>query len=194
MTKDYTKLPRNHVRRSNRAVEDESWIKQFLHEAEFGVMATVHETQPFVNSNIYAYDEAAHAIYLHTARVGRTRANIDQAEQVCFSISRMGRLLPAKEALHFSVEYAGVTIFGAARVITDEVEATHGLQLMLDKYFPHLKAGQDYRPPVAEELKLTAVYRIDIEQWSAKRKQVEPDFPGAFLYESMVPQTTLKGA
>ncbi|MDM8532907.1 pyridoxamine 5'-phosphate oxidase family protein [Anaerolineales bacterium HSG25] len=191
MAKDYSQHACTHVRRSDRAVEDETWIKQFLHEAPMGVMATVHESQPFINSNIYVYDEAAHAIYLHTAKVGRTQANVDKAEQVCFSVSSMGRLLPAEEALHFSVEYAGVTIFGSARIITEQEEATHGLQLLLDKYFPHLEAGQDYHPPVVEELKRTAVFRIDIAHWSAKRKQVEPEFPGAFLYESKVPQTTL---
>jgi hypothetical protein len=52
---------------------------------------------------------------------------------------------------------------------------------MLDKYAPHLTAGEDYRPPVPEELKRTTVMRIDIEQWSGKKKEVG-DFDGAFWY------------
>lgn len=182
MPRDYAALPLNQVRRADRAVTDETWIKALLQRAPYGVLATVHEGQPFANQNIFVYDEPANAIYLHTARVGRTRANVEGAAKVCFSVSEMGRLLPADVALEFSVEYKGVIVFGQATVIEDEAEATEALQLLLDKYFPHLQAGVDYRPPVAEELKRTSVYRIDIEQWSGKQKQVAEDFPGAFFY------------
>ena len=57
------------------------------------------------------------------------------------------------------------------------------LQMLLDKYAPHLRPGEDYRPPVAEEIARTAVMRIDIESWSGKKKEVE-DFPGAFWYNA----------
>jgi nitroimidazol reductase NimA-like FMN-containing flavoprotein (pyridoxamine 5'-phosphate oxidase superfamily) len=182
LMRDYAALPINHVRRSDRDMADESWLRAFLHQAPFAALATQHDGQPFVNSNLFVYDEANHAIYMHTARVGRTRANVETYERVCLSISEMGRLLPANVALEFSVEYKGVTVFGTATVITDEGEQKYALQLLLDKYFPHLQPGEDYRPSTAEELRRTSVYRIDIEQWSGKQKKVEADFPGAFLY------------
>jgi len=182
MAKDYTALPYNEVRRADRAMNDEAWIKTMLNHAAMGYLATVHEGQPFINSNIFVYDEAAHVIYMHTARVGRTRGNIDEHERVCFTVTEMGRLLPAETALEFSVEYAGVVVFGTAEVMHDEAAASHALQLLLDKYFPHLEVGVDYRGVIPEELKRTSVYRINIEQWSGKRKEVAPDFPGAFMY------------
>jgi hypothetical protein len=153
-----------------------------LSRAAVGTLATVFDGQPFINSNLFVYDEATHVIYLHTARVGRTRANIEQEERVCFSVSEMGRLLPADTALEFSVEYAGVVVFGRASILQDGDEARYGLQLLLNKYFPHLRPGVDYRPTTDEELARTAVYRITIDQWSGKQKQAAPDFPGAFRY------------
>lgn len=183
MARDYAAQPYTAVRRDDRAVNDETWMKTFLHHADVGTLATVYEGQPFVNTNLFYYDEVQHCVYIHTARVGRTRANIDAEQNVCFSIMEMGRLLPADEALEFSVEYAGVTIFGKARVIDEEAEATVALQALLDKYAPHLAAGEDYRPPIPEELKRTSVFRIDIDDWSAKKKEVEADFPGAYWYE-----------
>jgi hypothetical protein len=170
------------IRRKDRAVEDESWIRDFLRRAPFGTLATVHDGQPFVNMNIFAYDEPAHILYMHTARTGRTRANIEASERVCFGVSTMGRLLPAARAKEFSVEYAGVVVFGRAEVVADEAEARHGLQLLLDKYCPHLRPGRDYRPITADELAVTTVYRIRIDGWSGKQKVAPADFPGAFHY------------
>jgi uncharacterized protein len=190
MPKDYAAMAPNEVRRSDRAVEDETWIKAMLHHAPVGALATIFEGQPFINTNLFVYDEAAHVIYTHTARLGRTRSNVEAQDRACFSISEMGRLLPAPEALEFSVEYSGVAVFGRVEIVEDSVEATRALQLILDKYAPHLKPGEHYRPPVEEEIKRTAVYRLQIESWSGKRKTVAPDFPGAYLYEDVAAKTT----
>ncbi len=174
--------PRAKVRRQDRAVHDDTWIAELLSRAPIGYLATAHDGQPFLNSNLFVYDPTRSAIYMHTARYGRTRDNVDADARVCLSVSEMGRLLPAEEALGFSVEYSGATVFGAARVVDDPEEASYGLQLLLDKYFPHLRPGEHYRPIIAEELARTSVYRIDIEEWSGKRKVAAEDFPGAFSY------------
>ena len=179
-------------------MEDEAWIAAFLHRAPVGVLATVSDDQPFINSNLFVYDEMSSAIYIHTARKGRTRDNMRQARsadsrsqdrpeqiepaKVCFHVFEMGRLLPADEALEFSVEYGGVTVFGRASVVSDREEAREWLQRLLDKYAPHLRPGEHYRPIMDEELVRTTVMRIDIDSWSGKRKQVADDFPGAFWY------------
>jgi len=63
----------------------------------------------------------------------------------------------------------------------------YALQLLRDKYAPHLRPGRDYSPTTPEERQRTSVYRIAIEEWSGRRKQVEPDFPGAFVYGSPPP-------
>ena len=171
---------RSSLRRRDRG-KDEAWVRAFMERAPYGYLATVGEDgQPFLNSNLFVYDANRHCIYLHTHRTGRTRDNLDVGQQVAFSASAMGRLLPAPEALEFSVEYCGVTAFGAGRVVEDVDEAKAALQALLDKYAPHLHPGRDYRATTDEELARTAVYRIDIEAWSGKQKEVEADFPGAF--------------
>ena len=184
MARDYATLPANEVRRKDRQKEDE-WIKAYLEAAPYGALATVHDGQPFINSNLFVYDPAEHAIFTHTAHVGRTRANVEEGDggvSACFSAFSMGRLLPADEALEFSVEYEGVVAFGRLRMVIEEEPAKHGLQLLLDKYAPHLRPGRDYREIIPEELKRTAVFRLDIESWSGKKKEAEADFPGAFIY------------
>jgi len=179
------------VRRADRAVEDDEWIRAALDAAPYGTLATAAAGQPFLNGNLFVYDRAAHAIYLHTARVGRTAANVDAAGMdgaaVCFGIFRMGRLLPAPEALEFSVEYEGVTVFGTAHRVGDRDEARRALQLLLDRYAPHLRPDRDYRGVTDDELARTAVWRVDIEEWVGKRKSAPADFPGAFIYDPPAP-------
>lgn len=181
---------RSEVRRRDRG-KDDAWIRAFLARAPFGFLATVDgEGQPFLNSNLFVYDEDRHCVYLHTARTGRTRDNLDRdgsgsgasgaGEPVAFSVAAMGRLLPAAEALEFSVEYAGVVVFGRGRVVEDAAESTAALRALLERYAPHLRYGEDYRAVTEAELRRTAVYRVDVETWSGKQKEVAPDFPGAF--------------
>jgi nitroimidazol reductase NimA-like FMN-containing flavoprotein (pyridoxamine 5'-phosphate oxidase superfamily) len=176
---------RSQVRRKDRAVSGEQWIRDFLRRAAFGTLATVRDGQPFVNMNIFVYDESAHALYLHTARAGQTRTNVEADERVCFGIGEIGRLLPASTAMHFSVEYSGVVVFGRARIVEDDGEAKRALQQLLDKYAPHLRPGRDYRPIQPEELAVTSVYRIEIEEWSGKQKVAPADHPGAFCYRQL---------
>lgn len=174
--------PRSAVRRRDRA-KDDAWIESFLEAAPFGFLATVADGRPFLNSNLFVYDRDARAIWVHTARTGRVRDNVQGGEPVCFSAAVMGRLLPADQALEFSVEYASVVAFGRAVVVEDDEERTRGLQLLLDNYAPHLHPGRDYRPIQPEELKRTAVYRIDVDAWSGKQKAESADFPGAFAVD-----------
>jgi uncharacterized protein len=182
MPKDYATLPRTQIRRSDRAVNDEAWMKALLHRAPIGTLATFHDGQPFLNSNLFVYDEAEHVVYMHTARLGRTRANIEIDQRICFTVFEMGRLLPADTALEFSVEYASVVIFGSDTRINDDELATDALHLLLQKYAPHLQKGKDYRAVIPQELNRTSVYRIAIEEWSGKKKEVPEVFPGAYSY------------
>jgi nitroimidazol reductase NimA-like FMN-containing flavoprotein (pyridoxamine 5'-phosphate oxidase superfamily) len=174
--------PHDPIRRRNRAVEDETWIRGFLHRAPTCVLATVHDGWPFLNPNLFVFDEASHVLYVHTAGVGKTRSNIEENGQVCVSVSEMGRLLPGPKVTDYSVEYASVVIFGKATIVSDRAEARWVFERQLAKYFPHLRLGQDYETFTDEEMMRAVVYRIDIGRWSAKQHREPDDFPGAFLY------------
>jgi len=174
-------------RRRDRAKED-AWIREFLHRAPAGTLAVSDPGggPPHLNTNLFAYDEGGEAILFHTARTGALRDAVGDAgpegAAASFSVFEMGRLLPADEALEFSVEYAGVVVRGGARIVASREAQEAALQCILDKYAPHLRPGRDYRPIAAEELKRTAVYRLEIEAWSGKEKKAASDFPGAYRF------------
>lgn len=168
------------MRRADRAMDDE-WNRSFLRQAPFCSIATVHNGRPFITTNTFVYDEGRHAIFLHTARTGRLRTNIDADPNICLTAAGMGRLLPAETAKEFSVEFASVVVFGRMTVLRDPQEALDAMQMLLDKYFPHLESAKDYRPITPQEIMEISAYRVDILEWSGKCKQAA-DTPGAFYF------------
>jgi nitroimidazol reductase NimA-like FMN-containing flavoprotein (pyridoxamine 5'-phosphate oxidase superfamily) len=156
------------LRRTDRAMTDDAEIADLLRQADICRIATTLNDQPFISANTFWYD--GERIFFHTATQGRTLTNIGQNPRVCLEVDWVGRWLPARTALEFSVEYTSVVVFGRARLLEDDAEKERALQGLLDKYFPDLKPGSDYRPITPKELEITAVFAVDIEAWSGKRK------------------------
>lgn len=172
------------IRRKDRAIHDDAWIADFLRRAPVITLAFSDGDQPMIKPTLFVYDPARHAVYFHASEFGRTADVLSAHPQAALNAFEMGRLLPADRASNFSLEYASVVAYGEIAIIEDEDEAIHGLQLLLDKYFPHLKSGADYTPTQPVELEVTAVFRLDIREWAGKRKKVAEDFPGAFIYHA----------
>ncbi|HUU54245.1 MAG TPA: pyridoxamine 5'-phosphate oxidase family protein [Armatimonadota bacterium] len=162
----------NRVRRRDRAVEDDAWIRSYLKEAPFGVLATEHGGQPFLTPLNFAYDEDSHALYFHGARTGRLFTNLAANPLVCFNACRMGALISASEGCAFDVEYDSVIVFGRARLIDDQAAIVHGLRLLVGKYAPDRPRAERSQPFLPSDVARTAVYRLDIDAWSAKRNPV----------------------
>jgi nitroimidazol reductase NimA-like FMN-containing flavoprotein (pyridoxamine 5'-phosphate oxidase superfamily) len=176
---DFTKM-----RRRGRAVTDESWIKSFLHRAAYGTLATVHDHQPFLNYMAYVYDEDKNEIYFHSALKGRTRSNIEKNPKACFGVAEIGRFYPGETAMEFSNEYSSVMVYGDVDIINNKDEAWRALQMLMDKYFPHLKPDVDYRAMTDREVEITSVFRLKIEQWIGKENKQPDDKPGAFFFDT----------
>lgn len=162
--------------------KDADWIRAYLESAPWGVLAFADESgPPHLNSNLFLFRGDPDRIYLHSARTGAMPTGLADAEGVSasFTAAGMGRLLPADTALEFSLEYHGVVASGRARTVEDVEEARDSLNGLLVKYAPHLAPGRDYREIVAEELGRTAVFRLDIDEWSGKEKAVR-EHPGSY--------------
>ena len=159
------------IRRQDRAITDDDWIADFLTKADYGVFATCKDGQPFTVARNFAYDADRHAIYFHGARKGRTFESVGTGIPVNLNVSEMGEWIVADRAMNFGVKYKGVVAFGRLTVVADVDEAKHGLQLIMDKHFPDLHPGVDYEAATDDDLKVTAVFRMDIEAWSGKEKK-----------------------
>lgn len=163
-------------RRRDRGREDD-WIRGFLDRATWGTLAVGGaDGPPHVNTNLFLRMADPERIYVHTARTGGLADAVTAAGEkgvpASFTAAVFGRLLPADTALEFSIEYAAVVITGQLRIVDDPVESTAVLHDLLARYAPGLIRGRDYRAVTPDELRRTAVYRLDVEAWSGKQKAV----------------------
>ncbi|MFV2043088.1 MAG: pyridoxamine 5'-phosphate oxidase family protein [Anaerolineales bacterium] len=154
-------------------VRDDDWIRGFLQQARIGHIATYWEGQPFITPSSFWFDEERNEIVFHSNIVGRVRANIEHHAQVCFETSESGDFLPSNVALEFTVQHAGVIVFGTARVIEASEARRRALYGLIGKYFPDMDAGKEYRPITDEEMARASVYAISIESWSGKKNWPE---------------------
>jgi nitroimidazol reductase NimA-like FMN-containing flavoprotein (pyridoxamine 5'-phosphate oxidase superfamily) len=174
MPKDYSlkATPPNEMRRPEYACDD-AWISGFLSRAQTGHIATVWDEQPFITPTLFWYDPEQNVIYFHSNITGRIRANVERHNRVCFEASQPGKFLPSNLALEFSMQYESVIVFGRARILKDEEEVRRALYGLIEKYFPGMTPGKDYRPITAQEQARTTVYAITIDSWSGKRNWKE---------------------
>lgn len=168
-------MPRNYENQSPTAFQrrphltkDDAWIRAFLKNAQIGHIATSVEDQSFINPTTFWYDEENHQIVFHSNVAGRVRSNIERNPKVSLEASELGRMLPSNVAIEFSLQFRSVLVFGTARLISDQAEAKKLLYGLIQKYFPAMTVGQEYREITEKELRATSIYAIQIEEWSGK--------------------------
>ncbi len=159
------------MRRKDREIKDDEWIIALLNRADYGVLATCKDGQPFTVARNFAYDRERHAVFFHGALKGRTYENVGEGTLANLNVSEMGEWILAERAMNFGVKYKGVVVFGTLHIEDDANEKKRGLQLLMDKHFPELKPDVDYEATTDVDLKVTAVLRLDVESWSGKEKK-----------------------
>ncbi len=157
------------VRRRDRAVEDDAWVRDFLLRAQYGSVATEAAGQPFINPVVFVYEPESHALFFHTGREGQIFANLAANPRLCFGASHLLGLRPGASAAQFDVAYESVAVFGRAELVEEREEAARVLRLILEKYFPELRYGEDYAAAASDQLARTAVWRVPVRVWRGKR-------------------------
>ena len=164
---------------------DDAWIRALLARVQVCRVATLWNTQPFINPTAFVYRPEHHDIVFHSNLAGRVRANVERAgeqgEQVCFEVSEIGRLLPSNDPLELSMQYRSVIVFGTVSVLEGEA-ARQGLTDLSARMFPLLRPGVEMRQISDDDLARTSVYSIVVSEWSGKENWQEmadqtPDWP-----------------
>jgi nitroimidazol reductase NimA-like FMN-containing flavoprotein (pyridoxamine 5'-phosphate oxidase superfamily) len=139
-------------------------------------------------------------VYLHGSRSNRLLRSLQAADRVCATFTCYDGLRVARTGFHSSVAYRSVVAFGPARLLAPD-ERERALDLLVEAVLPGRSA--ELRLPSREELQLTAVVSLSIEEASAKVSvgptEDEPadldapvwagDVPCALVYGDPVPAT-----
>jgi nitroimidazol reductase NimA-like FMN-containing flavoprotein (pyridoxamine 5'-phosphate oxidase superfamily) len=136
-------------------------------------------------------------LYLHGSTVNHMLTALGGGIDACVTVTLLDGLVLARTALHHSVNYRSVVLFGRATPIEDTVAKLAALAALVD----HISPGRSSacRPPNAKELAGTTVLGLPIAEASAKVRS-GPPLPevGEDLmlpyWSGVVPLVTTRGA
>ncbi len=135
----------------------------------------VVDGQPFVIPMNYHYEDGK--LYIHGARGGRLPREVRQGDPVCVTVTIVDGLVASRHALYHTMNYRSVVAFGQARAVGGDEAKTAIFDRMTQRYFEGRTMGVDYLPPTAQDLKITELLEIEIEELSAKVRTGPPKGP-----------------
>ncbi|MFK8080232.1 MAG: pyridoxamine 5'-phosphate oxidase family protein [Granulosicoccus sp.] len=173
MTRDSEVPPKGDKRRvrqsANRALYEKQDLYRVLDGANIGHVAFNDDGWPqSIPTAIARLDEH---LYLHGSRSSRLYKALAAGERVCVSVCMVDALIKARSAFHCSMNYRSAVIFGCAETVRNAEKET-----LLDRFTEHLIPGtiDDYRPPLAKELKATELVRLPLTQFAVKIRTGDP--------------------
>ena len=164
---------RNHPERS---VPDET--AEILSKGSVAHVGFVQDGLPYVIPMSYHYDPAKpDKLYIHGPVRSRAMKLVANGEPLCVTVTLVDGLVYSRKAMNHSINYRSVVLFGEGREITDEGEKSELFDEMVKRYFPGRNLEEHYVPPPSDDLGITALMEVRIEEWSAKARRGGPTGP-----------------
>jgi uncharacterized protein len=157
-------------RKPQRAAYDRDTVHRILDEGLVCHVGFVVEGQPFVIPMLHV--RRGESVYLHGSPASRLLQTLQGGAAVCLTVTLVDGLVLARSALHHSMNYRSVVLFGTASVVDEPGRKAEVLRALSE----HLVPGRwdDVRPPSPEELRRTLVLAVPITEASAKIRTGPP--------------------
>lgn len=159
----------------------------------------------FICSVAFQIDGAVHAIptihwrdgdhlYIHGAKASRMLKALNEGE-ACITITLADGLVLARSAMHHSMNYRSVVIYGRFELVAEPAVKQRSLQAFIDGLYPG--RWDTLRPVNEKELNATSLLRIPLTEASAKVrnwgvKDDEEDL-GWPVWAGVIPLSTVIG-
>jgi nitroimidazol reductase NimA-like FMN-containing flavoprotein (pyridoxamine 5'-phosphate oxidase superfamily) len=149
---------------------DRATIDAILDEGFVCHLGFVHDGYPVVIPTAYA--RSGDTIYVHGSAGSRMLRELAKEIDVCLTVTLVDGLVRARSAVHQSINYRSVVVFGRARPVEDQAERTAGFEAVVE----HLVPGRwdDTRLPNEKELATTRLLALSLEEASAKVRSGPP--------------------
>ncbi len=156
-------------RRHERGSYDRAVIDAILDATPLAHVGYIYEGSPYVTPTMQ-WREGDH-IYWHGSAASRMIEAAGGAE-VCVTVSLLDGFVLGRSAMHHSVNYRSVMIFGHAQIIADPAEKEAHFKAFIERLFPG--RWDSLRPVTEQEIKATGVLSLPISEASAKIRAAPP--------------------
>jgi nitroimidazol reductase NimA-like FMN-containing flavoprotein (pyridoxamine 5'-phosphate oxidase superfamily) len=162
---------RSKVRRlPKRASYDRGTIDAILDGGVIAHVGIVEEGMPVVVPMAYA--RRGDEVLLHGSSASRMMKALAAGAEACVVVTHLDAIVVARSGFHSSMNYRSVVLFGKANAITDHTAKREALDALVDHLIPGRVA--EVREASAEEMKVTAVVALPIDEVSAKIRTGPP--------------------
>ena len=121
-------------------------------------------------------------VYFHGSKRNRMFAALSASKQCCLVASLIDGFVLARAALHHSVNYRSVVIYGEAEEVTDDDAKLNAMKRLIGRFYPG--RWEQIRPPSPEEFESLRVFRLPIQEASAK---IRTGFPVPYEEDFGIP-------
>ena len=153
------------MRRSEREITSGDEIRAMLARESVVRVAFAVDSEPYIVPLSYGYDSARHALYLHTAMVGRKLDFAERNPRVCFEVEGPLVLRRADKACAWGLGYESLIGYGMLSEIVDAGEKALALSLLMRQQ-SGLESSWEFS---ASELCAVRVWQLTIESVTGKR-------------------------
>lgn len=158
------------MRHRERGSYERATVNAILDEALICHVGFVADGQPFVLPTTHArIDEQ---LYLHGAATNHMLGSIADGGRLCVTVTLIDALVLARSYFRHSMNYRSVVVLGAGRQVTDPAEKGRALHALIERVHPGRSAL--IRPPTPQELEVTTVLALALEEASAKIRTGPP--------------------
>lgn len=156
------------VRRPQRGFYDKETVHAILDAAMVAHIAYVVDGQPYCTPT--GFWREGELLYWHGSSASRMIRFQSPGVPVCVTVTHLDAIVLARSGFHHSVNYRSVMAYGTARLVEDPDEKRRAMDGFVDRFFPGRSAT--LRPPSTQEIKATSFVVMEIEQASAKIRDV----------------------
>jgi uncharacterized protein len=157
-------------RKPQRGAYDRETIERILDEGLICHVGFSIEGQTFVLPTIHV--RIGDKVYLHGSPASRLLQALAGGAEVCVTVTLVDGLVLARSAMHHSMNYRSVVLFGTATLVVGATEKLAVFEALVEHVIPGRWA--ETRWPTDEEIRRTMVVSIPIHEASAKVRTGPP--------------------
>lgn len=159
------------MRRKDREIIDRSEMIEVIKSGQYAVMALCRESEPYVVSLSYGFDEATDTFYFHGAAEGQKIEFIKSNPKACLTVVQD----KGYQDGHCTHAYRSVIVRGRMVPVDDREERVSGIKFMI----AHLEKDSEKQLRLIEESNKvwrgTQMFKLEIESMTCKQRPVIDD-------------------